>query len=663
MRIGLFTDTYPPEINGVANSTFILKKQLEELGHDVYVITTNSQGKVASHWEEDGKVLRFRGAELKFLYGYVLATPFHFHAFQEIKELNFDVIHAQTEFGVGIFAHICASQLNIPLVSTYHTTYEDYTHYINLINSKVIDSLAKKMVARLSRLYGNSSIKVIAPSQKTKDMLLKYRIRKEISVIPTGLVLDDFSPENEKPEKTAEIRSQYGFSQSDLLFVSVGRLAQEKSMDVVVSCFEKAKEAGLPLKLLIVGGGPDFDTIQNAIETKGLQDIIRMSGPLPKEQIPDIYRAANAFISASLSETQGMTFIEALASGIPLFARFDDVLADLITEGKSGFYYASEEEFIEKVQTFIAMSEQEKQAMKQNCLDHVVPYSARVFGEKVLEVYESAIQEYSKGIVIDDLQVKDSYVQLYLLNEKDEELKLQVTMDDYADLGLRKGNRIPDETYAALLEKEKGVKAYQGAIRKLAVKDRTRKEMYDWLTKETECDISTINRIVEKLEEKGYINDERYCVESIHSLRAALNGNDRIIRTLMKKGLPIELIEEKLAEEPDTSAEDALRYAQKVQNSVKADAVRKQKYTIASKLVQRGFSRSLSESVIEQLDFSGAEIKELDNLKKCAGKAKKRYSAKYQSSELRNHVYRYCVSQGYKSSDIYAVMDEMEWSE
>ncbi|MDQ9768929.1 glycosyltransferase, partial [Acinetobacter baumannii] len=84
-----------------ANSTYILRKELEKLGHDVYVITTNSEGGVATHWEDNGRVLRFRGAELKFLYGYVMTSPFHFKALQEIRALDLDIIHAQTEFGIG----------------------------------------------------------------------------------------------------------------------------------------------------------------------------------------------------------------------------------------------------------------------------------------------------------------------------------------------------------------------------------------------------------------------------------------------------------------------------------------------------------------------------------------------------------------------------------
>ena len=355
MRIGLFTDTYPPEINGVANSTYLLKNALTELGHDVYVITVNAKGGVDSHWEEDGKTLRFKGTELRFLYGYVLTSPFHFKALQEIKNLNLDIIHDQTEFGVGIFAHICAMQLGIPLVSTYHTTYEDYTHYVNFIHSRTVDSYAKKGVAKVSRLYGDASISVIAPSKKTKDMLIGYHIRRDIDVIPTGLDLDEFHPSLHDARKTAEIRTKYGFSADDTVIVSVGRIAQEKSLDVVMQGFANAVKAGLSVKMLIAGDGPDFGRMKQMAADLDLEKDVVLAGAVPRKDIPSLYRACDLFASASLSETQGMTFIEALASGLPLLVRYDEVLQDLVSEGEDGWFFKDPDDFVTKLKVFLSL--------------------------------------------------------------------------------------------------------------------------------------------------------------------------------------------------------------------------------------------------------------------------------------------------------------------
>jgi 1,2-diacylglycerol 3-alpha-glucosyltransferase len=269
--------------------------------------------------------------------------------------------------------------------------------------------------------------------------------------------------------------------------------------------------------------------------------------------------------------------------------------------------------------------------------------------------------EYDNTWTIDDIQVKDSFVQLYLENDHDEEERLLVTLDDYADAGLRRGGKISNDTFDRLKEKENGVRAYQGCLVRISIKDRTRKEIYDWLTKETDCDITMINKIVDKLESLGYINDERYCTEAVSSLKAALYGPDRIVRSLMKKGLPAQMIHEKLDEMPDTTLQEAEAYARKCMNGYKNESVRKMKYSIERRLVERGYSLDTAKKAVSELSMVKAEGRELDNLKKCAQKAKHRYEKKYRGTELRNHVFRYCVSQGYDMDNIYAVIDELEW--
>ena len=165
MRIGLFSDTYTPDINGVVSSIVTLQKELEKRGHEVFVITNH---KALLSTQREGNVLRLPGLELKWLYGYKLTTPYHFSAKDEIRKMNLDVIHVHTEFGVGMFARIVAKYLNIPVVSTYHTMYEDYTHYINRFAIDEVDVLSKKFVTAFSRMISDNVHAVIAPSEKTK---------------------------------------------------------------------------------------------------------------------------------------------------------------------------------------------------------------------------------------------------------------------------------------------------------------------------------------------------------------------------------------------------------------------------------------------------------------------------------------------------------------
>lgn len=661
MRIGLFSDTFPPDINGVANSTSILRNELKKHGHEVYVVAPRA-GRGWAEWNEDHTVLRLAGIELKQLYGYVMTSPFHINALNEIRKLNLDVIHAQTEFGVGIFARICAKNLSIPLVSTYHTTYEDYTHYANLFNSEKFDQEAKRAVAYLSRLYGDSSVEVIAPSMKTKELLEKYHVRSDIHVVPTGLELDRFRP-GTNPEKRAEIRNRFSIPLDAKLVIYVGRIAEEKSLDMVIDGFAEADQRGDHVYFLIVGSGPDADKEKQKVESLGLSDRIIFAGAVPSAEVADYYRCADAFVSASLSETQGMTFIEALASGLPLFARKDVVLEDLLLDGKTGWYFTDAHDLADRLEGFLSTSDEVLKQMSEAALEQVKPYSSETFYEKVLQVYHDAIDSYEHMLIVEDVRVKDDIVQLFLSDMQggSEDIRLSMTLDDYYNEGIRKGGKLSSHQIEQIRNNEPAVMAYEGCLKRILAKDRTRKEIYDWLTRNTDCSIEAINRIVDRLEQKGYLNDERYCEENISRMKVALLGEERILRELRKRGIPAEMIQQKLAEHPDDELENAREYAEKAANSIHDDSVLMKQRKLKAKMLQRGFSSEISDSVIREMDFTEDEHNELENLRKCAQKARKRYEKKYDSTQLRNHVFRYCAAQGYQSEDIYAILDEMEW--
>ena len=212
MRVALFTDTYLPDINGVVSSIELLRKKLEEKGHEAYVVSTYpGLFKV----KKEGRIIRLPGIELKGLYGYKAASPAHLLVLDELENLNFDLFHVHTEFGVGIFGSIAAKQLHVPMVRTYHTTYEDYTHYANFLHMESFDKVAKKLVGILSRQYGEDCLRLIAPSKKTANMLLGYGIRTPIRILPTGVELKRFSPDLFTEEDTRRVRSELGIQDDE----------------------------------------------------------------------------------------------------------------------------------------------------------------------------------------------------------------------------------------------------------------------------------------------------------------------------------------------------------------------------------------------------------------------------------------------------------------
>ena len=178
MRVGLFSDCYVPDINGVVSSIVTLKSELEKLGHEVYVVATMPNKPVE---EDSTHIMRLSGVELKNFYGYVITQPIHLIALNQIKEWNLDVIHVQTEFGVGMFARIVAKTLGIPLVSTYHTQYEDYTHYINFLDLKAIDTVSKKSNSSIFKTFSGYFCGSNCTEFKNKRVIVEIWLKRKNS--------------------------------------------------------------------------------------------------------------------------------------------------------------------------------------------------------------------------------------------------------------------------------------------------------------------------------------------------------------------------------------------------------------------------------------------------------------------------------------------------
>ena len=173
MRIALFTDTYFPDVNGVVSSIDLLNKKLIDDGNEVFIICPYPGFfKII----RENNLIKIPGIKLNSLYGYVLASPFHPSLIDEIKKLNLDLIHVHTEGGVGLLARYVAKKNNIPLISTYHTTYEDYTHYVPFLKFDLAQAKIKSFVAYLSKIFNRDCNFIIAPSYKTKEMLMRYKI-------------------------------------------------------------------------------------------------------------------------------------------------------------------------------------------------------------------------------------------------------------------------------------------------------------------------------------------------------------------------------------------------------------------------------------------------------------------------------------------------------
>jgi 1,2-diacylglycerol 3-alpha-glucosyltransferase len=384
LNIGLFTETYYPEINGVANSVYMLKTELEEIGHTVYVFTTTTPG--APEFEHNV----FRVPSLPC----ILITERRVGLFYQpklaslIKKLNLDLIHTHTEFSLGIFGRIMAKELKLPTVHTYHTIYEDYTHYIT--HFKTLDKRAKAFVRVFTKICCNTVEQVIVPTEKVRELLLKYSVYRDISIVPTGVNLKKFNPELYPKEEVLKLRQHFGLKAEDKVLLYLGRISKEKNIAEIIEAMPEYMRTREQVRFLIVGGGPEMENLKQSVAEQKMQDKIIFTGPQPWDNIGLFYQLGDVFVSASQSETQGLTYIEAMAAGLPVVARKDKCLEDILEPGWNGFDFTDRNGLMDGLDA--VFFNENNTPFGVNARHKVRKYSSEEFARNVEGVYEEVMQ-------------------------------------------------------------------------------------------------------------------------------------------------------------------------------------------------------------------------------------------------------------------------------
>lgn len=392
MRIGLFTDTYPPYINGVSTSVQMLKNALEKKGHKVYVITVNNSS-IKYNYDEENHVMRIPGVPIG-IYDYRLTSIYPLKIINLMKSWKLDVIHSHTEFGVGIFARIFAKQFNIPLVHTYHTMYEDYTHYIT---HGYFDKSSKKIVEYLTKFYcDKTASELIVPTNKTYKLFKeKYKYEKNIHIVPTGIEVDRFFEENINKKVVQDLRKRLKFTKKDIVTIFVGRLAEEKNVEFLLNAEKKLIEKNKNIKLLIIGDGPDKEKFEDISKKLEITDNVVFTGKVSWDEIEYYYHTADIFATASTSETQGLTVIEAMAANVVPVCIDDEAFKSAIVDNLNGYIFKTEEEYCNIILD-LAKSQEKRSKISSQARIQAEHSSSSQYAENVLVVYERAITNKNK---------------------------------------------------------------------------------------------------------------------------------------------------------------------------------------------------------------------------------------------------------------------------
>lgn len=388
MRIGLFTDTYPPFINGVSTSVYMLKKALEKKGHQVFVVTLNNES-FHYKFDEDDTVIRIPGLPIG-IYDYRVTTVYPLRAMNIIRKWKLDVIHSHTEFSVGTFARFVSRQYNIPLVHTYHTLYEDYVYYIT---KGYFDKPSKKIVEYLTKFYCDGTAnELIVPTKKIYDLFReKYNVDKNIYVIPTGIEIERFYTENIKVKDVEAVRKKIGVSKDSFNIVFVGRLAKEKNVDLLLQGQKDIIAKNKNVNLIIIGDGPDMEEYKETAKKYGIDSNTYFAGKVPWEEIPKYYHVADVFATASTSETQGLTVIEAMAASVAPICIDDESFRNTVVDKLNGRIFKNEQEYVDIILN-LAQDEKELASLQKQARLNAEIHSSKYYGERVADVYKHAIE-------------------------------------------------------------------------------------------------------------------------------------------------------------------------------------------------------------------------------------------------------------------------------
>ena len=378
MRIALFTNNYLPFCGGVTISVETLRRGLEASGHEAWVFGPRLTG------AEDAsvRVVRYPSIPVATYPEFALAVPYSRRIERLVSALAFDVIHAHHPFLLGPAARRLARRTRRPLIFTYHTRYEKYAHYVPLPLR-----LVQAAALRISAGFAAQADAVLAPSAVIRDELHARGVRAPIAVVPTGVDLERFRPGDREAA-----RRSLGVSESEPLVLYVGRLDREKSVDRVLGAFERVASTIPAARLVLVGQGTEAERLRRTAARLPVAERIRFLGLRPHDSLAVCYQAADVFLFASETETQGLVLAEAAACGLPAVAVDAPGCDEVVRDGDTGILTKGNSAALAEAVIGLLLDPERRRAMARRArevAEHLFDVKLQI--DRTMAVYADAV--------------------------------------------------------------------------------------------------------------------------------------------------------------------------------------------------------------------------------------------------------------------------------
>lgn len=406
MRIALMTNNYKPFLGGVPISIERLAEGLRELGHSVTVFAPTYKEQ-----QEEENVFRYATCMKKFIGGVVLPNPLDYRIEREFKEKDFDIIHVHHPMLIGRTAVYLSKKYNIPLVFTYHTRYEQYLSYVKGIS--IMERWAVEKTGATADLsaeclhlikdkfmpaYLNTFLKhcdfVFAPTVGMEQYLAEVcKVPKErLGVLPTGLQRHHFQVSEQETDK---LRARYG-AVNKTLFLTVSRMSHEKNVVFLLESLSALKrDHGKDFVMLFVGDGPDREYYEHLAKDLNLSENTFFTGTVPNSDIAPYFRAADAFLFASKTETQGIVVLEAFAGNTPVLAVEASGVSDLVKRGYNGMLTPEEPETYTAMLADFIEGRPDRKILEDNAARSANKYREEAVALRASHYYNGIVAEHA----------------------------------------------------------------------------------------------------------------------------------------------------------------------------------------------------------------------------------------------------------------------------
>lgn len=402
MRIAYFTDTYFPQINGVSISIDNFARHLRKAGHTVYIFAPKLKGFI----DTDPSIIRL--ASFKVLSSEPetrVPIPIPNKSIQTMFTLEFDIVHAHGNGPFSFLGYEVARIKGIPYILTFHTLHTKYTHYV--FNGKLIKPY---MVAAGLKTFANLCDGVITPSEKMKNELYSYGVKKSIKVLPNFIEYKTF-----RTRSHGFLRKRFNIPASSPILLTVGRLGKEKNFEFILKMFQKLAKRDASSHIVIVGQGPEEKNLKSLAKRLQILERVHFAEEVGKDLMPQVYADATLFVFASTTETQGVCVLEAAAAALPLVLVNDRAYEQIVKHGVNGFLLPLKQDaFVETIAKLLNDESLRKKlgAASQKILEK--NYQPDMTTQHLLLYYASILHGYKKKKqILRDLLEKARLVRPY----------------------------------------------------------------------------------------------------------------------------------------------------------------------------------------------------------------------------------------------------------